>query len=112
LDKTNDPALQEMERIIRGTDPGVLPANTVDFRGSAAAEESVATVDSPEAKSPRGEGAPKVSDLDRALAETAEEMSFNWPEFLPVARIELGIVQMALGLLLFAGLLAFAHFRF
>jgi len=39
-------------------------------------------------------------------------MSTNWPEILPVERIEVGIEQMALGLLLFAGLLAFAHFRF
>jgi hypothetical protein len=81
----------------------------VDFRRSAATEESVASVDSPEAKSPGGEGAPEVSDLDRALLE---EMSFNWPEFLPAERIETGIAQMALGLLLFAGLLAFGYLHF
>ena len=109
LKRANDPPLQEMESIIRGTDPSVLPANIVDFRRSEATDESVASVDSPEAKSPGGEGAPEVSDLDRALLE---EMSTNWPEILPVERIEIGIAQMALGLLLFAGLLAFAHFRF
>jgi len=98
-----------MESIIRGTDPSVLPANIVDFRRSAATEESVATVDSREAKSPGGEAAPEVSDLDRALLE---EISFNWPEFLPVERIEAGIAQMVLGLLLFAGLLAFGYFHF
>ena len=98
-----------MESIIRGTDSSVLPANIVDFRRSAATEESVATVDSPEAKSPGGEAVPEVSDLDRALLE---EISFNWPEFLPVERIEAGIAQMVLGLLLFAGLLAFGYFHF
>jgi hypothetical protein len=98
-----------MESIIRGTDPSVLPAKIVDFRRSAASAESMAGVDSPEAKSPGGEGAPEVSDLDRTLLE---EMSTNWPEFLPVKRIEVGIAQMALGLLLFAGLLAFAHVLF
>ena len=27
---------------------------------------------------------PASHDLDRALAEAAEEMDFEWPEFLPV----------------------------
>ena len=98
-----------MESMIRGTDPSVLPANIVDFRLSAATDESVISVDSPEAESPGEEEIPEVSDLDRALLE---EMGTNWPEFLPVERIEVGIAQMALGLLLFAGLLAFSHFRF
>jgi len=98
-----------MESIIRGTDPSVLPANIVDFRRSAPTEESEASVDSTEAKSPCGEGAPEVSDLDRALLE---EMNFDWPEFLPVERIEVGIAQMVVGLLLFAGLLVFSHFLF
>ena len=98
-----------MESIIRGTDPSVLPANIVDFRRSTATEESVVSVDSAEAKSPGGEGAPEVSDLDRALLE---EMNFDWPEFLPAERIEVGIAQMAVGLLLFAGLLVFSHFLF
>ena len=98
-----------MESIIRGTDPSVLPANIVDFRRSAASEESVAEMDSPEAKSPGEEGTPEVSDLDRALLE---KMSFNWPEFLPVERIEAGIAQTALGLLLLAGLVAFGYLHF
>ena len=98
-----------MESIIRGTDPSVLPANIVDFRRSAPTEESEASVDSTEAKSPCGEGAPEVSDLDRALLE---EMNFDWPEFLPVERIEAGIAQTALGLLLLAGLVAFGYLHF
>jgi hypothetical protein len=109
LDGTNNPALEEMESIIRGTDPSVLPANIVDFRRSAATEESLTGVGSVEARSPDGEGVPEASDLDRALFD---EMSANLPEFLPVERIEVGIAQMALGLLLFGGLLAFAHSRF
>jgi len=98
-----------METIIRGTDPSVLPANIVDFRRSAATEESVASVDSPEGKWPGRERVPEAPDLDRALLE---EMSTDWPEFLPVERIEVGIAQIALGLLLFAGLLAFGYFHF
>jgi hypothetical protein len=97
-----------MESIIRGTDPSVLPANIVDLRRSAATEGFVAGVDSPEADSPGGEEIPEVSDLDRALLE---EMSTDWPEFLPVERIEVGIAQLALGLLLFAGFVAFGHFH-
>ena len=66
--------------------------------------------DSPKTKSPSGNGAPELSDLDRALVKAAEEMSFDWPDFLPVERIRPGIAQMALGLLLFAGLVAFFLF--
>ena len=101
-----------MKSIIRETDPNVPPANTVDLRRSAVKENCVESDDSPEAKLPSGDGTPELSDLDRALVEAAEEMSFNWPEFLPVERIELGIAEMAVGLLLFAGLLAFGHFLF
>jgi hypothetical protein len=101
-----------MKSIISGTDPSVSPANIVDLRRSAATEESVASVDSPEVKVPSGDGAPELSDLDRAMVEAVEEMNFNWPEFLPVERIRAGTAQMALALLLFGGLLAFGHFLF
>ena len=47
-------------------------------------------------------------DLERALVESAEEMQFNWPRFLPVERIKAGIAEIALGLLLLAGLLSFS----
>jgi len=40
-------------------------------------------------------------DLDRALVEAAEEMEFDWPEFLPAERIRAGITEIALGFLLF-----------
>jgi hypothetical protein len=46
--------------------------------------------------------------LDRALIEAAEEMSFDWPEFLPVERI----TEMALASLLFAGLVVLGRFLF
>jgi hypothetical protein len=49
-----------------------------------------------------------LSDLDRALIEAAEEMSFDWPEFLPVERI----TEMALASLLFAGLVVLGRFLF
>lgn len=101
-----------MKSIIQETDRNVPPANIVDLRRYAATDDSAERYDSPKAKSPSGYGAPEPSDLDRALVEAAEEMSFNWPEFLPVERIGAGIAQMALGLLLFAGLLAFGHFLF
>ena len=50
---------------------------------------------------------PVPHDLDRALAEAAEEMDFDWPEFLPVERIKAGITVIVLGFLLLAGLVAF-----
>ena len=59
-----------------------------------------------------GDGTPELSGLDRALVEAAEEMSINWPEFLPVERIGAGVAQMVLALLLFAGFLAFCYVLF
>jgi hypothetical protein len=100
-----------MKSIIRETDTNVLSADIVHLRRAAAPDDCVKSDDLPEAKLPGEDGAPEFSDLDRALVETAEEMDFNWPEFLPVERIELGIAQMTLALLLFAGLLAFIHFH-
>jgi hypothetical protein len=47
---------------------------------------------------------PTPYDLDRVLVEAAEEIEFDWPEFLPVERIKAGITEIALGFLLFAGL--------
>jgi hypothetical protein len=41
------------------------------------------------------------------LVEAAEEMKFDWPEFLPMERIKAGIRDIALGLLLCAALVAF-----
>jgi len=53
-----------------------------------------------------------LPSLDRALIEAAEEMNFDWPEFLPVERITRGIAEMALASLLLAGLVALGHFFF
>jgi hypothetical protein len=47
-----------------------------------------------------------IYDLDRALVEAAEEIEFDWPEFLPAGRIKAGITEIALGFLLFAALVA------
>lgn len=48
----------------------------------------------------------ELPDLDRALVEAAEEMSFDWPEFLAVERFRPGITEFALNSLLVAGLVA------
>ena len=50
-------------------------------------------------------GAP--SDLDRALLAAAEELDFDWPEFLPVERIIRGITEIALGFGLVTGAAVF-----
>ena len=54
---------------------------------------------------------PAWHDVDRALAEAAEEMDFDWPEFLPVERIKAGITEIALGILVFAILIALCGLR-
>ena len=53
---------------------------------------------------------PTPYDLDRALAESAEEMPFDWRKLLPSERTKNRIMEIALGLLLFAALVAFCCF--
>jgi len=48
----------------------------------------------------------EVVDLNDALEAMAEEMKFDWPEFLPVDRIRAGLIQSALGVLIFLALIA------
>ena len=45
-------------------------------------------------------------DLDDAFEAMTEEMKFDWPEFPPVDRIKIGLIQSALGLVLFLALIA------
>ena len=47
------------------------------------------------------------SGLDRTLVEAAEELDFDWPEFLPVERVVRGITEIALGFALVAGIAVF-----
>jgi hypothetical protein len=59
---------------------------------------------------------PASYDLDRALVEAAEEIEFDWPEFLPMERIKAGITEialgiLALGILVFAAVIALGGFR-
>ena len=49
--------------------------------------------------------------LGRELIEVSEEMKFDWPEFLPVERIKAGITEIAVGLIVFAALIAFCCFH-
>jgi hypothetical protein len=58
----------------------------------------------------QGKDSQTPCDLDRALVEAAEQMKFDWPEFLPVERVKAGISEIALGFLLFAALVAFCCF--
>ena len=48
--------------------------------------------------------------LDGELFEVSE-ISFDWPQSLPVERIKAGLIQIALGLSMFAALVAFCCFR-
>ena len=57
-----------------------------------------------------GKDSPAPYDLDRTLAEAAGEMRFDWTELLPSERIKTRIMEIALGLLLFAALVAFCCF--
>ena len=48
----------------------------------------------------------ELVDLDDAFEAITEEMHFDWPEFSPVDRIKAGLIQSALGLVLFLALIA------
>jgi len=82
----------------------------LDLQRSTATYLCVATDDASNAKSHNEDEFPALSDFDRALIEAAKEMSFNWPEILPVEGIKTGITQIALGSLLFAGLVVVGRF--
>ena len=45
---------------------------------------------------PRRKDSGTLYDLDRAPLEAAEELDFDWPEFLPVERVIKGITEIAL----------------
>ena len=47
--------------------------------------------------------------LDGELFEVSE-IRFDWPQFLPVERIKAGLTEIALGLTMFAALVAFCCF--
>ena len=52
-----------------------------------------------------------LPSLDRALIEAAEEMNFDWPEFLAVKRIRAGMSGSAVRFLLGGWLGAFSGWR-
>jgi hypothetical protein len=54
---------------------------------------------------------PVPHDLERALAEAAEEMDFDLPGFLPVERIKAGITEIVFGFLVVAGFAAFCSLQ-
>jgi|ERR1700752_3653455 hypothetical protein len=56
---------------------------------------------------PRVKDTTAPSDLDRALVEAAEELDFDWPEFLPAERVVKGLTEIALGFALVAGIAVF-----
>ena len=49
--------------------------------------------------------------FDREIVEIVKEIKIDWPEFPPVERIKAGITEIAVGLILFAALVAFCCFR-
>jgi hypothetical protein len=101
-----------MRTLIPGSHRNPSPASILGFQRSGATDLSVASDDSSKAESPSGDRSTVLSEPDRALVEAAEEMSFNWAELPPVERIKPAIIEMVLGLLLFAGLVAFGRFLF
>lgn len=93
------PAASEEEQLLKLVKP-------------AASSASGATGDLPNVKSPDVDDSPEPLDLDQALVEAAKEISFDWPEFVPVERIIPGTAELALECLFFAGLAALGTYFF
>ena len=51
----------------------------------------------------------RINDLDIAFAETIEAVDFDWPESLSVERTQMGITEMGVAILVFAGFLVLAR---
>ena len=49
------------------------------------------------------------ADLDLEFAETVEAVDFDWPESLAVERTQMGITEMAVAILVFAGFFLLAR---
>ena len=49
------------------------------------------------------------ADLDIAFAETIEDVDFDWPESLSVENTKMGITEMAVAILVFAGFFLLAR---
>jgi hypothetical protein len=49
------------------------------------------------------------ADLDIAFAETIEAVDFDWPESLSVESTQMGITEMAVAILVFAGFFVLAR---
>jgi hypothetical protein len=52
----------------------------------------------------------EVVDLQDAFEAMTEEINIDWPEFSPLDRLKVGLIESTLGLLLFLALIAGAVF--
>jgi hypothetical protein len=84
-------------------------ANVYTCNSSAAAQCPTTTYAKPcfPNRSLKEKDSPTPYDIDRALIEPAEQMKFDFPEFLPKERLGIGIAEIVFGLFLFAALVAF-----
>ena len=72
----------------------------------------VGVSDQVEVKPPEGGNSLTRLNIRDVLVETSEEVNFEWPDFLAIERIKAGLIEIALALLLFAGLVTFCFQRF
>jgi hypothetical protein len=94
-----DPLLCELERLPMDSNGSFVPFTKIRECSTSSAMQN-------KSNTPDITDQTELPDLDRALVEAAEEMSFDWPEFLAVERFRPGITEFALNSLLVAGLIA------
>jgi hypothetical protein len=83
--------LNELDWANRGRQSDKVLTGTAPESSECSSQPVIAT------ESPERKYSPPVHDLDWALLAAAEEMKFDWPEFLPVDRKKVGIAQVAVG---------------
>ena len=88
--------------------PSLRTAGIEQIHQAPAADLSDVALAKSERQTPNAER--QTHDLNDAFDAMVEEMKFDWPEFSPVDRIKTGLIESALGLLLFMALIAGAGF--
>jgi hypothetical protein len=88
------------------TEPAVVPVRTpTNLLCAQATPPGATSANVQNSVAGRDGQSPEVTDLDDAFEAITEKMNFHWPKFSPIHRIEAGLIESVLGLLLFVGLI-------
>jgi hypothetical protein len=88
------------------SEPAAVPVRTpTNVLCAQAMPQGAANANVQDSTTGRDRQSPEVTDLDEAFEAITKKMNFHWPKFSPIHRIEAGLIESVLGLLLFVGLI-------